>query len=73
MRYPRLHFRGTYPGTLDLSTPVSEWDRDRFEATWREAHVRVEWLRSPRGRLDAALRYCDAESANRGRSGRSPA
>ena len=60
-------------GRLDLLRPISEWDQDRFERRWNAAHVRVEWLLSPRGRLDAALRYRDAESANRGRSDRSPA
>ena len=60
-------------GKLDLLRPINEWDQDRFEREWRAVHVRVEWLRSPRGRLDAAFRYCDAESAKRGRSTRSPA
>ncbi len=52
MLWPRLHFNDG--GTLDLE-PVSEWDRELVEAEWRERHVRVEWLRSPKGRLDRAL------------------
>ena len=50
--WPRLHFGDG--GTLDLE-PVSEWDREAVEAEWRAVHVRVEWLRSPKGRLDRAL------------------
>jgi hypothetical protein len=47
-----LHFRDG--GTLDLA-PVSEWDREIVEERWRAVGVKVEWLRSPKGRLDKAL------------------
>jgi hypothetical protein len=50
--WPRLHFPDG--GTLDLA-PVSEWDREIVEQRWRAVNVRVEWLRSPKGRLDRAL------------------
>lgn len=57
-RYARLHFGDG--GTLDLTEPVSEWDREDFEKEWRAVSVKVEWLRSPRGRLDRALTFAEA-------------
>ena len=50
--WPRLHFRNGLKVDLEQ---VSEWDRELIEAEWRAVHVRVEWLRSPKGRLDRAL------------------
>jgi hypothetical protein len=54
MLWPRLHFSDG--GKLDLD-PVSEWDREIVEKEWRAVHVRVEWMRSPKGRLDRALEF----------------
>jgi hypothetical protein len=54
MLWPRLRFGDG--GTLDLE-PVSEWDRELVEAEWRAVHVKIEWLRSPKGRLDRALDF----------------
>lgn len=51
--YPRLRFRDG--GYLDLEQRIPDWERAAFEAKWRAAGVGVEWLRSYRGRLDAAL------------------
>lgn len=52
MPYPRIRFRDG--GTLWLGF-VSEYEQEAFEARWRAVHVTVDWFRSPRGRLDAAL------------------
>ena len=52
MAYPRIH-RGN-GDTFDL--PFVEPEREAsFEKEWREAHCRVEWLLSPKGRLDRWL------------------
>lgn len=51
--YPRLWFGDG--GHLDLSRPIPDAEVEDFEKGWREQHVRVEWLRSPHGRLDAVL------------------
>lgn len=53
MRWARLHFGNG--DTLELVEPIHEWRMDEFERRWREVHVRVEWLWSPRGRLDHIL------------------
>jgi hypothetical protein len=50
--YPRLRFGDG--GTLDLE-PVEDFEAEAVEAEWRAVHVKVEWLRSPKGRLDRAL------------------
>ena len=52
--WARLHFGDG--GTLDLPRAVPELLRPEFEERWRQAHVRVEWMLSPRGRLDHLLR-----------------
>lgn len=51
--WPRLTFGDGFQ--LDLSEPVDEWQRESFEREWRAVSVKVEWLRSPLGRLDRAL------------------
>jgi hypothetical protein len=56
--WPRLHFGDG--GTLDLN-PIQEYEREAVEAEWRAVHVRVEWLHSPKGRLDKAL-FAEVES-----------
>ena len=58
-RWPRLHFGDG--GTLDLQSPVPEWQMAEVEAEWRAIHVRVEWLHSYKGRLDRAL-FAEVES-----------
>jgi len=50
--YPRIHFGGG--GTVDLDFVASE-SEERFEQAWRAVHCRVEWLQTPRGRLDHLL------------------
>jgi hypothetical protein len=51
--YPRLWFADG--GHLDLDRVVTDADVPEFEARWRAAGCRVEWLRSPHGRLDGVL------------------
>jgi hypothetical protein len=51
--FPRLWFGDG--GHLDLPQPIGDEDVTAFEERWRAVHVRVEWLRSPRGRLDQVL------------------
>jgi len=53
MPWARIHFGGG--GTLDLPGEVPEAEAEAVERRWREAHCRVEWLRSAGGRLDASL------------------
>lgn len=53
VRWARLHFGDG--GTLDLTTPVPDTEREAFEDKWRAAHVWVEWMKTPRGRLDHLL------------------
>ena len=60
--WPRLHFGDG--DTLDLSQPVDEWQRDDFEREWRAVSVKVEWLRSPLGRLDRALEVIVTEAVD---------
>lgn len=55
-----MHFGGKFPGKVDLEESVPVWEQAAFEERWRQAGVRVEWLRSPAGRVDDAL--ADAES-----------
>ena len=51
--YPRFWRRdGTHWDGTEL---VPDEAVPEFEARWREAHVRIEWLLSPKGRLDRAL------------------
>lgn len=51
--YPRLWRRnGDHWDGLRL---VPDAEVEEYEAGWRAVHVRVEWLRSPHGRLDAVL------------------
>lgn len=51
--YPRLWRRnGDHWDGLRL---VPDDEVAEYEAGWREAHVRVEWLRSLHGRLDGVL------------------
>ena len=51
--YPRLWWRdGTH---LDLPDKVSPLASEAFEERWRPMGARVEWLMSPRGRLDRVL------------------
>lgn len=52
-RWARLHFGDG--GTLDLTEGIEELLREDFEREWRKVNVRVEWLHSPRGRLDRAM------------------
>lgn len=40
---------------LDLPDPVPDLLREEWEKPWRAVHIRVEWLKSPRGRLDHLL------------------
>ena len=56
MPYPRITFSDG--GRLWLGF-VSEYEQGAFEAKWRAAHVQVDWFRSPRGRLDPALRLSE--------------
>ena len=51
--YPRLWFPDG--GRHDMLQRVSPDDSEEYERRWREAGVRVEWLLSPRGRLDRVL------------------
>lgn len=51
--YPRLWWRSGIH--LDLSQPVADADVAAFEQRWREHYVRVEWMRSVKGRLDRVL------------------
>jgi hypothetical protein len=51
--YPRLRFRDG--GQLDLDRVIGDVQVADFEDAWRKAGVRVEWLRSPHGRLDNVL------------------
>ena len=51
--YPRLWWRSG--GHLDLPFVVPDPEVADFERKWREVYVRVEWLRSPRGRIDQVL------------------
>lgn len=51
--YPRLWWRGG--GHLDLPIVVPDAEVEGFERGWRTVYARVEWLRSPRGRIDQAL------------------
>lgn len=51
--YPRLWRRnGDHWDGLRLVPDDQVTD---YEAAWREVHVRVEWLRSPHGRIDHLL------------------
>lgn len=51
--YPRFwHRSGEH---WDGLTPVPDAEVPEYEAGWRAVGVRVEWLRSPHGRLDAVL------------------
>ena len=52
MAYPRIHFGGG--GTLDLGYVPPEAEA-AFEQEWRAVHCRVEWLATPKGRLDPML------------------
>lgn len=49
--YPRIHFGDG--GTLDLPYVKAE-DEAAFEESWR-GYARVEWLATPKGRLDRLL------------------
>ena len=40
---------------LDLPDPIDEWQAVEVEREWEAHHVRIEWLRSRKGRLDRAL------------------
>ena len=51
--YPRFWLRSG--DHWDGLTPVADADVAAFEEGWRQVHVRVEWLRSPRGRIDHLL------------------
>lgn len=51
--YPRLWFPDG--GRLDLYEKVAPDDSEEYEAGWRRAGVRVEWLLTPKGRLDRLL------------------
>lgn len=51
--YPRLWFSDG--GHLDLPRVVPDSEVAEYTAGWRAVGVRVEWLRSPHGRIDAVL------------------
>jgi hypothetical protein len=51
--WARIHFGDG--GKLDLPREVPESEMAAVEKSWREAHCRVEWLRSIGGRLDELL------------------
>lgn len=51
--YPRLWWRSG--GHLDFQFVVPDAEVADFEEKWRAVYVRVEWLRSPRGRIDQVL------------------
>jgi hypothetical protein len=53
-KWPRLRF--TDGGKVDLDRLVPYWEQDAFAAEWRAIGVKVEWLLTPKGRLDAALK-----------------
>lgn len=53
LQWARLHFGDG--GTWDIPDPIDEWQRVEFEREWSAVHVRVEWLRTRKGRLDRAL------------------
>ena len=50
--WPRLRFGDG--GSVDLD-PVSDWDVGHVERHWKAVGVKVEWLRTPEGRLDHLL------------------
>jgi hypothetical protein len=54
-KYPRLRFSDG--AKVDLDQLVPYFEQAGVEAEWRAAGVKVEWLLTPKGRLDAALRY----------------
>jgi hypothetical protein len=54
--YPRIRFSDGATLWLDF---VIEYEQEAFEARWRAVHVHVDWFRSPRGRLDPALRLSE--------------
>jgi hypothetical protein len=50
--YPRIHLGNGDSFDLPFVPPDEE---SAYELRWRKAHARVEWLASPKGRLDRIL------------------
>lgn len=51
--YPRLWFPDGQ--RVDILRKIAPEDSEEYERKWKAAGVLVEWLLSPRGRLDRAL------------------